>query len=101
MNTIEDHKGYITFREFDHGIRIFDVAKVHITAIKSLGANLDNLHDEIAVCTNDMDNYPYKGAAVTIMKPSEWALYETPDTPFTDKEVLRETLLKFMSEIWG
>jgi hypothetical protein len=101
MNTIENHKGYITFREYDHGIRIFDVAKTHITSIKSISAINDTLHDEVAVCTNDTDVYPYKGAAITIMKPSEWAQYGEDNPPFTDKDALREKLLEFMEEIWG
>jgi hypothetical protein len=104
MNTIENHKGYITFREYDHGVRIFDVAKAHITSIKTIGSNLDTIHDEVAVCTNDTDTYPYKGAAITIMKPSEWALYINDQedlAPFKTKDVLREKLLEFMEEVWG
>jgi hypothetical protein len=98
MNTIENHKGYITFRE---ELRTFDVSKAHITSVKTIGSSSDNLHDEVAVCTNDMDNYPYKGAAIIIMKPQEWALYNLPEDAFINKESLREVLLTFMEEIWS
>jgi hypothetical protein len=99
MNTIENHKGYITFREYDHGIRTYDVAKIHITSIKTIGSNLDTIHDEVAVCTNDTDIYPHKGSAIIIIKPSEWGLYNDVPLPFPDKDALRGKLLEFMEEV--